>query len=1204
MRAKVFVILSCFCYMYSLGQNVQPVSPTMPTANAASLGLYGEVPVSLFTGTPSIGVPIHTIHTPYIDIPIGINYHASGFRPDLHPSWVGFNWSLDAGGAITRTVKGLPDEYNDGITLAGSDLASGTGYYFSHNYLNAPDWYVLPSSYPQQYMGFYDLEPDEFSFNFLGYSGKFYLDHLGNWQVQSDRFLKVSFTPGDFINPFIQIGNGGHQHPTFNKFVITDDKGVQYTFGTAGAIEYSVGMTAPEWDLAHAALATSWYLVNIAFPAGPSVDFTYERGPYQSSLVYYQSNKSCLGGDASGSSFLSRAGMNTLTQGQGISGTMLSPVYLTNITYPKENLNISFATSKSNDLKYTLDNYYDLCRDQSGNLPGSPLLVSGFPGTDMTSNIPYFTRNPADAVRTNADYNTSKYIWLKLDSIRISYSNDLIGQPGTALVRKKVRFNYYENVNTRLQLNSITISAVDGANPQTWSFSYEGSTLPAYLTEISDHWGFSNGNPLPRSSTHAYTGISDLYAYREPVAGLSLRGLISKIHYPTGGETKFYFENHNCNTYVKPLTVVGTTMTIAQPLPLSGTGLVGGARLSFIANYDAMGNTLTKGYTYQNGVLENLPKYDWNFDVHTPNGAHFVQLYENSAAIVPASSVSAGRHVGYRSVIERNQDGSYKTYTYSNHDWGYYMDMSPQYVFQVTSEAQVIPVIPVGNREFERGRLLEEDSYDAANRLVRKKEFTYSRLADDTNHYVRSFLIDMTLCTAGSAGNYQFSGLAAYYNLCYHFRNTDIKDHYYDSLGHELMTETVNTFDNNGYPTSQSVTSSTGDTKETRFTYPYNYTADPVLSAMTTRHMTGFPITTDKYINGNFQEGSKNTYALFTSKNFPALSSTQTKTKSTAYETRITYNSYDTSGNLLEFQKTNDALQSYIWGYGTRWPVAKITGASFSNANALLNSSIINMPSGSAAILTELNKLRTGLSKSLVTTFGYNVDGSLASQVDPAGIATSYVYDNIGRLQDIIDKDGNYIKKFSYNYEQQPFHTNIFYSDAVTNAVSRTDCGSCKQGSNVYFTHPAGKFSATTSQWDANQNAANDIAAHASDYAIANGSVCIPAIPLGYVTPATNWVIIHSYVYPGTSNMIDLQLIIQPINFSAITGWYSYISIGTIAATCFNALPSGVRAVTATESGRTWSLQINPSGLIQIKLITGPVPTSAYPMQLNTSYAL
>lgn len=53
--------------------------------------------------------------------------------------------------------------------------------------------------------GGYDLAPDEFSFSFPGYSGKFYLNQAGQWQVKSDRPLKVVFD-NTFLNVPMSTG--------------------------------------------------------------------------------------------------------------------------------------------------------------------------------------------------------------------------------------------------------------------------------------------------------------------------------------------------------------------------------------------------------------------------------------------------------------------------------------------------------------------------------------------------------------------------------------------------------------------------------------------------------------------------------------------------------------------------------------------------------------------------------------------------------------------------------------------------------------------------------------------------------------------------------------------------------------------------------------------------------------------------------------
>jgi hypothetical protein len=70
-----------------------------PSPDAASLGRYGEFPVSLSKGTPNIAIPIYTLQSGSLSVPISLNYHASGVRVNDVSSSVGLSWSLLAGGA-------------------------------------------------------------------------------------------------------------------------------------------------------------------------------------------------------------------------------------------------------------------------------------------------------------------------------------------------------------------------------------------------------------------------------------------------------------------------------------------------------------------------------------------------------------------------------------------------------------------------------------------------------------------------------------------------------------------------------------------------------------------------------------------------------------------------------------------------------------------------------------------------------------------------------------------------------------------------------------------------------------------------------------------------------------------------------------------------------------------------------------------------
>ena len=86
--------------------NVSIASPT-----AASLGKYGDFPVSYNTGLPQISIPIYTVKAGSLSLPISLSYHASGLKVQEEASWVGAGWSLNAGGMITRTVVGAADDH-------------------------------------------------------------------------------------------------------------------------------------------------------------------------------------------------------------------------------------------------------------------------------------------------------------------------------------------------------------------------------------------------------------------------------------------------------------------------------------------------------------------------------------------------------------------------------------------------------------------------------------------------------------------------------------------------------------------------------------------------------------------------------------------------------------------------------------------------------------------------------------------------------------------------------------------------------------------------------------------------------------------------------------------------------------------------------------------------------------------------------------
>src|SRR5436190_13227765 len=112
--------LSLVCAPPLLSQSAANVmQPTVPSPTAASLGKFGEIPVSYFTGVPNISIPLFTAKGKTLDLPISLSYNASGIKVEDIGGWVGAGWSLEAGGVITRTVRGIVDEQPEGYFNTG-----------------------------------------------------------------------------------------------------------------------------------------------------------------------------------------------------------------------------------------------------------------------------------------------------------------------------------------------------------------------------------------------------------------------------------------------------------------------------------------------------------------------------------------------------------------------------------------------------------------------------------------------------------------------------------------------------------------------------------------------------------------------------------------------------------------------------------------------------------------------------------------------------------------------------------------------------------------------------------------------------------------------------------------------------------------------------------------------------------------------------
>ena len=228
-----FIIPFCLLFGLSFGQvennsleNFKTPMPDIiqPSPSVAALMKFEEVQVDYYTGSPSISVPLFAHNFRGLNYDLTLNYNPSGVRVDEISTWVGTGWSLNEGGAVSRTVVGLPDERKilTSDPLTGSYTSGGVFHNDYFNFENLTDYkkqrLIWESSNGDIQN---DVNMDIFQFNFFGRTGRFHVikNNQGNLEAKiigDLNHLKIElFHNIDFV---------------ISKFVITDEKGFKYTF--------------------------------------------------------------------------------------------------------------------------------------------------------------------------------------------------------------------------------------------------------------------------------------------------------------------------------------------------------------------------------------------------------------------------------------------------------------------------------------------------------------------------------------------------------------------------------------------------------------------------------------------------------------------------------------------------------------------------------------------------------------------------------------------------------------------------------------------------------------------------------------------------------------------------------------------------------------------------------------------------------------
>lgn len=1044
---KKYICLLTFLSLCSIaiGQvTTQQITFQSPTVS--SLMQYADCPVSYYSGTPGISIPLYEIAIDNFKIPISLSYYASGIKVSQEASWVGLGWSLNAGGCISRSVQCFDDflEYlypgvspNKGYYEAGDIINPNSSEYYTNMYTNTGFRKVLTT----------DSEPDIFYYSFLGYSGKFLLDKSrGAVLFDKSSGIKVNVEEEDNKKYFI---------------LLTPD-GIKYVFSVKEKVNiYSKDAslhnnlpTATNWDNdelsypgSHVQYTSCWFLSKIITPNKREILFTYEselyKSPAQESCIKYN--------------LLDYSGNTTEC-------AMASHPY--------------YSVNKSVYETYRL------------------------------SRISWDNGSVEFASSTRADVNSNTIAPGKLDNLKVyDGSGNLIKGYNFAYgYFDAEKTGEYAYVFKRLRLDSVTNIS---DNNYRYNFNYFPGSLPAKNSKDTDYWGYYNGKDYG-SEYYAMTDYQNTRysgADKKSDFNFSKIGTLNSIQYPTGETENFVFE---ANTYQRTISTVGDISNVSRQISLYTKGkldefpelsatdtihftLNSETRVILSGYFESYTGEKDKDYNLSNDIIQICPsnsslpvfRYNLNSSIYNEStynleravtlsaGTYVLKCfaapkdfyvewrlaYENYTP--PSSSTQICQGGGLR-IAQITGGGKTRKFTYSTgvllvepvtsyfqaitcsnqgSTWGRFI-----YLMQLSEST-----IPLSS--FRNGNQIGYDRVEEAiiqgSQSYYKTVYYYYNQQEEQNtdnpfimasiNYTNGLLKGIDYYRGGvplKYEDYEYTSGNAQIVRGFRYDSGNLQVTTFDYLvewnskhiiksgwyGNDSMKdfETENEILYNSSLLPKLKKSSLYDRwHEERTYYPTDYT-DTVSQGMVAANYIGIPVEQLSLVDGQVVSGHKVSYQDTLGMYLPAIEYTlenkfplSESSYTSAYKEQVRYDIYNTRGKLLQ-KHENGMPIVYLWSYNGEYPVAEIRNITY---QAVV--SALSLEQVTTDILCEeqeptkeeinaLNSLRTALPQAQVTIYTYKPQMGVTSITDPRGVTTYFDYDLEGRL-----KESYYIKGIS-----------------------------------------------------------------------------------------------------------------------------------------------------------------------------------------------
>lgn len=971
--------------------NILPVAPT-----AGELMRYADIPVDWAHGIPSIEIPLYTIECGELSLPITLSYYAGGIKVDQVATWVGLGWSLNAGGVITANC--IDDKY---------------GNYqknFCHNLMTTEEFktYMKITGFDNNLQcettleDLYDRQtiPDLGSYNFMGYSGRFFLYDLKIRDLCGSK--QLSF---------------GYFNPTSRQTLSAKDlKGIQYDFDYrtttySYSIPYSINIIQDycwahipniDYYTNYAKCSCSCWLTKVVGPMHKdSIQIKY--GTHDVSYKTMSTGiKSRIKGYTAWTDFIFREG--TTSASAFNNETLSHDAYITEII-ASNGVRVEFILANERE---------DLLPMHGSSKPKalSEIKVYTPSGNILkrwTFEYDYFKSYISHPVYPSSD------LRLKLKSIK-EYGSSFSDDPHI------YRFSYYGEEPGEPQL--------------PFRASFAGRDYFGYcnsVTNQSEASSFDSSFPntykedVYKPTTFEYSIGRDLSVNEKFNYAYSLKS----IQYPAGGKRLF---KYNTNFIFNDK--------------------YGGLCIDKIINYYSKSDSTVQEFHFTSGSVTETPTFTRvrTRDEHAmPSNKYAMQrtIYDVSSTPFTNLASLTGGGIFYASAKEIRDDMAVE-YFYLEDE-----DVNPRYCgyrvlvkydpldnfdnYAVSYEGEVYNGQPNFNFNFicpdyKYGHLTKKTIWSNSGYSLLDEIYEYEYQERDTVPIMQiSFGLkewtDDYLYYDMLVSDY-ITGKALLKNKTTYYYQEEDADPY------EVQKQLVETYAYNEYDLPNNVTTLTSNNErlsvETR--YVSDISASPY-KEMVGKRMIDYPIEVIKRLNDKVIGGTLMTYInqnnlylrdkIYELKPSATTSSSSFSlyngTPSLLYgEPSGIVNKFTSYGKIAAMRGKDQVNVVYLWGYNNMYPIAEIKNATYDEVTNKISESDIEAIAARLEPASDdwnrINQLRSSLPHAHISVLTYKPLVGVTSICGPDERIVYYDYDSFGQLKEVYSLE-NGIKRTIENYE-------------------------------------------------------------------------------------------------------------------------------------------------------------------------------------------